>query len=55
MTFYFGKDENSADTDDNVIMVDGNGTRLLIPKNPKNRHWQKYQAWLADGNTTQSE
>jgi hypothetical protein len=28
-----------------------NVNNYYIPANPSNRHWQEYQAWLAEGNT----
>jgi len=53
--FFYTKDENNQDTDFNIKMVDPNSDITMIPNAEKNRHWQMYQQWLADGNTTQSE
>jgi len=38
---------------DSVLMTDDadSSVYLSIPKDPNNRHYQEYLAWVADGNT----
>jgi hypothetical protein len=56
--FYYLKDEDGVtdlpDTD-GIKLVMENGQVWSVPSEPTNRHWQMYQAWLADGHSTQSE
>ena len=36
-----------------VTLVGDNETRLCVPLEPANRHYQAIQEWVAEGNTIQ--
>tara|TARA_B100000424_G_scaffold29433_1_gene20111 strand:+ start:484 stop:666 length:183 start_codon:yes stop_codon:yes gene_type:complete len=36
-----------------VTLVGDNETRLCVPLEPANRHYQAIQEWIAEGNTIQ--
>ena len=35
---------------ENIIVLEQNGVRLSFGENPENTDYQRYLAWLADGN-----
>lgn len=37
-------------TNSNSVILTLDGVIYFVPNDPANRHWQMYQAWLAEGN-----
>ena len=50
MAYSYKKMKNEDGTEQNNILAEKG---MVIPKDPLNRHYQEYLAWVADGNTTQ--
>lgn len=52
MQFQYINDENGTVDNSKILMVLGDQEcPLVVPNDPKNRHWQLYQQWLEEGNT----
>jgi hypothetical protein len=50
MQFKLMKDKDGNPTDSVIQMTDEDGVVWGVPNDPENRHWKKYQEWLALGN-----
>lgn len=51
MNYKYVRQFGGSDKRDNIIMrIDDDGSVTCIPSDPRNRDWQDYQAWLANGN-----
>ena len=48
MTYAYKKLKNEDGTEQNNILAEKG---MVIPKDPLNRHYQEYLAWVAEGNT----
>ena len=51
MTYSYKKLNNEDGTEQNSILAEKG---MIIPKDPNNRHYQDYLAWVAEGNTAEA-